>query len=327
MTTTPSPFPPPGPAVGASGPSVLARRPVLQVLMDLPMSASGLDPLAAAVTKTVHAVEPRWLADVLHGTWIGHPLHPIVAEITLGMWVSSGVLDALALAGVVPDELEDGVEVATATLVGAGLTTAVPTIAAGWTDWSDLHTEQQRLGMVHAGTNVVAAGLFAASLVARLRGRRGRGRWLSVAAVAVSSLGAALGGHLSYRWAAGANHTEDVPHRVPQDWQRVAAFDELALGRPTAAALGEVPAVVLRTEDGVSVLAGACSHLSGPLAEGDVVVEDGQTCLVCPWHGSTFRVADGAVVHGPATSPQPTFSVRVTAEGDVMAKLEPLPAR
>ena len=327
MTSTPSTFPPPGPKIGAGGPSVLARRPVLQALMDLPMSVPALDPAADAITKVVKAVEPRWLADVLHGTWLGHPLHPVLAEITLGTWVGAGVLDALALAGLVPDELEDGVEAAAATLVGTGLTTALPTIAAGWTDWSDLRTEQKRLGLVHSAGNYAATALLVASFASRLRGRRRRGRVLSVAAVAVSSLGAALGGHLSYRWAAGMNHTEDVSSRVPEGWHRVAAWDDLALGRPTAGRLGEVPVVVLRTEDGVAVLASACSHLSGPLSEGDVVVEDGQTCLVCPWHGSTFRVADGAVVHGPATSPQPTFAVRVSADGDVLAKLEPLPQR
>ena len=327
MTTTPSTFPPPGPHVGDGGPSVLARRPVLQALMDVPMSLSALDPVSDAVTKAVKAVEPRWLADVLHGTWLGHPLHPVLAEVTLGTFVGTGVLDALALAGLVPDELEDGVDAAATALSSTGLAAALPTIAAGWTDWSDLRTEQKRLGLVHASGNYVATGLLLASVVSRVRGRRQRGRWLGVAALAVSSLGAALGGHLSYRWAAGMNHTEDVSSRVPEGWHRVAAYDELALGRPTAGRLGEVPVVVLRTDEGVAVLASACSHLSGPLSDGDVVVEDGQTCLVCPWHGSTFRVSDGAVVHGPATSPQPTFAVRVSAEGDVLAKLEPLPQR
>ena len=327
MTSTPSTFPPPGPPAGQHGPSVLARRPVLQALMDLPMSASALDPVSDAITKGVHAVEPRWLADLLHGTWLGHPLHPVLAEITLGTFVGTGVLDALALAGLVPDELDDGVDRAATTLASAGVAAALPTIAAGWTDWSDLRTEQKRLGLVHSAGNYVATGLLIASVVARVRGRRQRGRVLSVAALAVSSLGAALGGHLSYRWSAGMNHTEDVSSRVPEDWTRVASYDDLVVGRPTAGRLGEVPVVVLREESGVSVMASACSHLSGPLSDGEVVVEDGQTCLVCPWHGSVFRVADGAVVHGPATSPQPTFAVRVAEDGDVMARLVPLPTR
>jgi len=50
-----------------------------------------------------------------------------------------------------------------------------------------------------------------------------------------------------------------------------------------------------------------CSHLGGPLDQGDV--ED--DCVTCPWHGSTFRLADGSVVHGPATAPVPAYEVRV----------------
>jgi nitrite reductase/ring-hydroxylating ferredoxin subunit len=34
-------------------------------------------------------------------------------------------------------------------------------------------------------------------------------------------------------------------------------------------------------------------------------------CLTCPWHGSTFRVSDGAVTRGPATAPQPAFRTRL----------------
>jgi len=39
------------------------------------------------------------------------------------------------------------------------------------------------------------------------------------------------------------------------------------------------------------------------------VLSDG--CLTCPWHGSMFRIHDGAVVHGPATAPQPVFRTRI----------------
>jgi nitrite reductase/ring-hydroxylating ferredoxin subunit len=48
--------------------------------------------------------------------------------------------------------------------------------------------------------------------------------------------------------------------------------------------------------------------MSGPLSDGELA--DG--CLTCPWHGSVFRVADGTVVRGPATAPQPAFEVRET---------------
>ena len=55
-------------------------------------------------------------------------------------------------------------------------------------------------------------------------------------------------------------------------------------------------------------LANTCSHMGGPLAEGKV--EDG--CVICSWHGSTFRLDDGSIVRGPASTPQPRYETRVT---------------
>ncbi|MCP9952394.1 Rieske (2Fe-2S) protein [Actinomadura madurae] len=58
-----------------------------------------------------------------------------------------------------------------------------------------------------------------------------------------------------------------------------------------------------------------------PLHQGRIITDDNaDTCVVCPWHGSTFRVADGSVVHGPATARQPTFETRVTEEGVLQVK-------
>jgi nitrite reductase/ring-hydroxylating ferredoxin subunit len=51
----------------------------------------------------------------------------------------------------------------------------------------------------------------------------------------------------------------------------------------------------------------ACSHLGGPLEDG--TLEDG--CVVCPWHGSRFRLDNGEPVDGPAAIPQPCFETRV----------------
>lgn len=83
---------------------------------------------------------------------------------------------------------------------------------------------------------------------------------------------------------------------------------ELADRQPARRMLGDVPVVVIRDGDHIHVVADRCSHLSGPLSEGEYLAG----CLTCPWHGSTFRVSDGTVARGPATAPQPVFSTRVT---------------
>jgi nitrite reductase/ring-hydroxylating ferredoxin subunit len=84
------------------------------------------------------------------------------------------------------------------------------------------------------------------------------------------------------------------------------AAADLPEGEPVRQMAGEVPVVAVRSGGRVHVLANRCSHMSGPLSDGELA--DG--CLTCPWHGSVFRIADGSVARGPATAPQPAFEVR-----------------
>jgi nitrite reductase/ring-hydroxylating ferredoxin subunit len=121
-----------------------------------------------------------------------------------------------------------------------------------------------------------------------------------------------LGGHLAYRQAAGANHVEDVPHRFPSGWQRVAPLGELENGKLETRTVAGVPLLLLRRGSTVDVIADTCSHLSGPLHEGELTDADGDNpCVTCPWHGSIFSLTTGDVVHGPATAPQPKFETLV----------------
>jgi Rieske Fe-S protein len=48
-----------------------------------------------------------------------------------------------------------------------------------------------------------------------------------------------------------------------------------------------------------------CTHQGNPVGS----VENGQ--IVCPFHGSRFKIADGSVANGPATSPLPAVKVAV----------------
>ena len=47
--------------------------------------------------------------------------------------------------------------------------------------------------------------------------------------------------------------------------------------------------------------------LAGPLEED--TISDG--CVICRWHGSTFRFADGSIVRGPASTPEPCYQTRI----------------
>ncbi|MEU1939559.1 Rieske 2Fe-2S domain-containing protein [Streptomyces coeruleorubidus] len=244
--------------------------------------------------------------DLLHGRWLGHPVHPLMVQVPVGSWLSAAVLD-----------LRPGRSRESAMLVGVGLAAAAPTALAGWVDWADLHRQQQRVGLAHALSNLTAVGLYAASLTCRVKGREAAGRAYGYLGLTAVGAGGMLGGHLAYRQASGANHAEEVPHVVTEGWHRIGTVDEFPAGQPVRRSVDDVPVLVVREPGGaIHALAERCSHLAGPLSEGTVA--DG--CVRCPWHGSVFRLADGWNVRGPATAPQPAFETRIT-DGHVEVRL------
>ncbi|CAN5690642.1 hypothetical protein BH18ACT7_BH18ACT7_18620 [soil metagenome] len=264
-------------------------------------NATGLDAVAERIKPVLETLlADQRVTDFLHGVWLGHPLHPVLVQVPVGAWTSAAVLDAVP-----------GQQRAAGLLIGVGLAGAVPAVAAGWADWSQQDTQQQRTGLAHAAANVVASGLYVGSLVARARGRHGLGRSLAYAGYALAGAAATVGGHLAYRQAAGPSHA--VPHAesAPPGWSDIGPVEELPDGSPTLRRVEEVELFVLRRGTDVAVMIDRCSHASGPLHEGSLSTVNGEQCVTCPWHGSVFRVRDGAVVHGPATAPQPAFEVRV----------------
>jgi len=266
--------------------------------------AKSLDRLTGPVQRAARRLPPGRARDALHGVWLGHPLHPLLVQAPIGTWLSASLLDAWP-----------GNDKASRRLVAAGLAAAVPAALAGTADWSEQHEQQMRTGLVHAAANVAALALYAASLAASRR----RAAALRLAGLAAAGAGGYLGGHIAYRQSAGANQAEPVPHLVEPGWHdllSLAEFGELDDHKPVRRMLGDVPVVLIRDGARLHVLSDRCSHLSGPLSDGDY--HDG--CLTCPWHGSTFRVSDGGVARGPATAPQPAFLTR-TADGMLQACL------
>jgi nitrite reductase/ring-hydroxylating ferredoxin subunit len=258
--------------------------------------AAGLDQAVALGQRAARALRPGRARDILNGVWLGHPLHPVLVQAPVGAWLSASVLDAWPGA--------DPAGAAARRLTAFGLAAAVPAALAGAADWSEQHEQQLRVGVVHAAANTAAIGLYTLSLLTR--SRRGA-RALRLSGLAVAGAGGMLGGHISFRLAGGANHAEAVPHLVEPGWHDLMPAAGLADGKPARAMLGEVPVVVVRQGARLHALAGRCSHMDGPLWESDLAAG----CLECPWHGSIFRVTDGAVARGPATAPQPVFETRV----------------
>lgn len=279
--------------------SLVRPRP-LKIAEDLE-HADALDGSVRLISKVVKRLLPRGpVKDLLHGVPLGHPAHPPLTDIPIGCFLSTAVLDLLP-----------GTEQAAEVLVAAGLTASVPTVLTGVADWSALHSEQQRVGLVHALSNAAASSLYTASLAARRRGYVGVGKALSYGGLTAMVAGAYLGGHLAFRQAAGPSHAESITHLGPLGWHDLCRIDELPDGWPVHRNLGYISLFVLREGNEVFVLADRCSHLDGPLHQGRVVEVGEETCIICPWHGSTFRISDGTVVHGPATGRQPAFETRM----------------
>jgi nitrite reductase/ring-hydroxylating ferredoxin subunit len=124
-------------------------------------------------------------------------------------------------------------------------------------------------------------------------------------AMGVAGFSAWLGGHLSFGRGVGVNQTafEDFPTA----WTSVADEDQLEAGKPIRRSAGGYGVMLVRDRGKVHALADRCSHRGCSLAEGSVA--DGR--ITCACHGSTYELADGFLVKGPATAPQPSLEVRV----------------
>jgi nitrite reductase/ring-hydroxylating ferredoxin subunit/uncharacterized membrane protein len=263
--------------------------------------ARGLDGISDRLQAAVQAAaQPQSVQDALHGVWLGHPLHPALVQLPVGAFLSAAVLD-----------LVPGGRKAATTLIAVGTASAGPAIAAGLMDWSQMTKDRRRVGLVHAAANTVALSLYIGSLAARLKGRRGRGRNLAFAGLSAAGVGAYLGGHIAYAQGGAMNHAAPEVVRVPEEWTSLGPLYELPEGKPTKRELEDVPILLYRTGEQVTAMVERCAHETGPLSEGEVVGTGPEACVVCPWHGSTFRLRDGKVVHGPAGNDQPLLRSRV----------------
>jgi nitrite reductase/ring-hydroxylating ferredoxin subunit/uncharacterized membrane protein len=276
------------------------RTPIGHDLLERLRSLEAVDAPAQAIAKFVRDLKrPKPIDEALSGTWLGHPVHPLLIVLPIGSWISAVLLDWLG---------GDDAETAADVLLGAGVATAIPTVATGYADWADTEPASdtvRRIGIVHAALNATAAGLFSASLAARLGGARGRGKLLALAGAGAIGAGGYLGGHLTYAEGVGVDRTtfEDYP----EDWTQALADAALGEGEMKSVDLDGVAILIARRGGRLYALANTCVHRGGSLADGELVGD----CVKCPLHGSVYRLADGSVEQGPAAYPQPTLEARV----------------
>ncbi|TCB94484.1 Rieske (2Fe-2S) protein [Micromonospora zingiberis] len=272
--------------------------------------ASRLDRFGDRLQRVVEGtLRGQRVRDLLHGVWLGHPLHPAMVQVAVGSWMSAAVLDLLP-----------GQRRAATALIAVGTASAVPSAVAGLNDWAALARDQRRVGLVHAASNSVALVLYGGSLAARLSGRHGLGRTLGFLGLGAASAGAYIGGHLAYKQGAQVNVSVSDLHLISDGWHSIAELASLPQRELVTSKVDDVSLVLYRHGDEVTVMLERCPHQSGPLGQGEVREIDGHACVVCPWHGSTFRLNGGEVVHGPSSNDQQILPTRVV-NGRLEARL------
>jgi nitrite reductase/ring-hydroxylating ferredoxin subunit/uncharacterized membrane protein len=248
----------------------------------------------------------RYLQDFLNGVWLGHSLHAVLVDVVIGGATAALLLDVLRIFFNVA-----GLEDAGTWIVGLVFLSALGAIFTGLTDFKDTAPgDEQNVAGLHGVTNIIGSVGLGLSLLWRINGDHDLAFWGLLIGYLILSVGAFIGGHVVFKLGVMVNHNDFPRPRRAKDFTPVMPVAELVEGVPAKAMLGNTALVVVRRGDVVHALKETCGHAGGPLSAGEVRGE----VIVCPWHYSNFRLADGAVVHGPATHRQPAYRARISGD-------------
>ncbi len=260
---------------------------------------------ATDATYRVLGTPGKLLQDFLNGTWLGHSLHAVLVDVVVGGATAALLLDVLRVFFMV-----DGLAVAATWVIGLAWLSALGAILSGLTDYKDTppsHPERDVAGF-HGLINIVATGLFTVSFIQRLGDAHDAAFWTLLAGYLVVSVGAYVGGHVVFRYGYMVNTNAFSKGKRAREFTAVLPLAELPEATPTKASLGATALVLVRRGDVVHALKDTCSHAGGPLSGGKLR-GDG---IECPWHGSVFRLRDGVVQHGPATTGEVSYAARIS---------------
>lgn len=247
----------------------------------------------------------RPIKDLLNGTWLGHPLHPVITDVPIGAFLVAIVLDVV------------GQPVGAFWAVVIGQLAMLAAIATGLADYADTDGTARTRATLHGTVMVVGGSLTAASVITR-QGGSADGTLqtgLLIVGFLVIAAGAYVGGEVVFAF--GNMVSRHAFRGAGTKWIRldtgaVADLADLPEATPTRMKAGINDLVVVRISDTVHALHAVCAHAGGPLAEG-TVTPDG--CLQCPWHGARYRLADGRLRRGPAVYDQPAYEIRAAEAG------------
>ncbi len=255
--------------------------------------------------------------ELMHGgRWVGHPLHPALSDLPIGLWAGVVVLDA-ADHDRVPRR---GIDAA-GMLSAAGILAAGATALTGLSDWTVSDDQDRRVGLFHGLLNTVGLGLQSASLGTRMAGHRGTARALGAASLSVTAAAGYFGGHLVFTRGLMVNRVAWATG--PRRWTRALQEADLPDDTPTGVQAEGRQIMLHRHHGHLYAIDNICSHVGGLLSRGLVA----DLTVTCPLHGSRFSLATGCVRRGPASQPQPVLPTRIRNGWIEVRGSQPAPRR
>ena len=255
--------------------------------------------------------------ELMHGgRWAGHPLHPALSDLPVGLWTGATLLD-MTDRGPAP---RSGLDAA-GMLSAAGIVASCATALTGLSDWTVSNEQDRRIGLFHGLLNTAALGLQCASLGTRITGHRGTARALGAASLTVTAAAAYLGGHLVFTKGVMVNRVGWATG--PRRWARALPEADLPDDSPVAVEAEGRQILLYRHRGILYAIDNICSHAGGLLSRGTVA----DLTVTCPLHGSRFALTDGSVSRGPAHQRQPVLRTRIRNGWIEVRGSQPAPRR
>jgi nitrite reductase/ring-hydroxylating ferredoxin subunit len=275
------------------------------------------DWLTAALVPFRERHQDNLALELMHGgRWAGHPLHPALSDLPVGLWTGATLLDMTDRGPAAGPGLD-----AAGVLSAAGIVASCATALTGLTDWTVSNEQDRRIGLFHGLLNTAALGLQCASLGTRMTGHRGTARALGAAGLTVTAAAAYLGGHLVFTKGVMVNRVGWATG--PRRWARALQEADLPDDSPVAVEAEGRQILLYRHRGVLYAIDNICSHAGGLLSRGTVA----DLTVTCPLHGSRFALADGSVSRGPAHQPQPVLRTRIRNGWIEVRGSQPAPRR
>jgi nitrite reductase/ring-hydroxylating ferredoxin subunit/uncharacterized membrane protein len=260
---------------------------------------------------------------IIEGRPLGHPVHPLISHLPLGLWLFALGLDIASLA--MNDNANWAVRGAYFSLL-IGTAVAIVTVLTGFNDWFSIRDDHpaQKTAILHMLLMLPATLLFLVATVLHYRAIDAlqvpvMALVFTAVAYALALVGGYVGGLLVYDdgIAVGRHRRDaDLPaHTLAEPaasvetdgFAPIVPESALAEGATLRAQVQDTVVTLARADGKVYAVQEFCTHRCGPLSEG--TIHGGE--IQCPWHNSCFDLASGNPTHGPAKVPLKTFDTRI----------------